>query len=157
MELFVKSPTGRYSAADSAAILETAAQLVEPKRGDLLTSPDETRRFITYKLGRLEHEVFAAVFLDNRHRVIEYAEMFRGTINGASVHPREVVKEALKVNAAAVIFVHNHPSGIPEPSMADKALTNRLRDILAVIDVRVLDHFVVGGDEIVSFAERGYL
>jgi len=101
--------------------------------------------------------VFAIVFLDNRHRVIEYAPLFRGTIDGASVHPREVVKEALRRSAAAVILAHNHPSGVAEPSHADELITTRIRDALALIDVRVLDHFVITGEDIVSFAERGLL
>jgi len=157
MNLYIRSPKGRYQAADKTAILEAAAELVEPKRGEVLSSPDDTRDFIRYKLTGREHEVFAVLFLDNRHRVIEYAEMFRGTINGASVHPREVIKEALKVNAAACIFVHNHPSGVPEPSQADRQLTNRLREGLSLVDVRALDHFIVGGGAVVSFAERGLM
>jgi DNA repair protein RadC len=107
-------------------------------------------------LGPLEHEVFACLFLDNRHRVIEYQELFRGTIDGASVHPREVVREAMRTNAAAVIFAHNHPSGVAEPSQSDLRITQRLKDALALVDVRVLDHFIVGSG-IVSFAERGLL
>ena len=103
------------------------------------------------------HEVFGALFLDNRHRVIQVAEMFQGTIDGASVHPRVVVQRALEVNAAAVVFFHNHPSGVAEPSHADEAITRRLRDALALVDVRVLDHFVVAAGESVSFAERGLL
>jgi DNA repair protein RadC len=95
--------------------------------------------------------------LDNRHRLIEYVELFRGTVDGASVHPREVVKETLKRNGAAVIFAHNHPSGHAEPSQADELITRRLRDALALIDVRVLDHFIVGDDKTLSFAERGLL
>jgi DNA repair protein RadC len=101
--------------------------------------------------------VFGALFLDNRHRVLEVAEMFQGTIDGASVHPRVVVQRALEVNAAAIVFFHNHPSGVAEPSHADEALTRRLREALALVDVRVLDHFVVAAGESVSFAERGLL
>ena len=109
------------------------------------------------QLAAREHEVFICIFLDNPHRVIAMDEMFRGTIDGASVHPREVVKCALQYNAAAVILAHNHPSGVPEPSKADISLTRRLTDALALIDVRVLDHFIVGGSELVSFAERGLI
>lgn len=127
------------------------------ERGDPLTSPDATRSFLKARLRDLPHEVFAALFLDNRHRVIRYEELFRGTIDGASVHPREVVKEALKLNAAALIFAHNHPSGIAEPSHADERLTRRLRDALSLVDIRVLDHLVVGDGQMVSFAERGLL
>ena len=101
-------------------------------------------------------EVFACLFLDNRHRVIAYEELFRGTIDGASVHPREVVKRALHFNTAAVILAHNHPSGIAEPSQADERITQRLKDALALVDIRLLDHMIIG-DDVVSFAERGLL
>ena len=104
-----------------------------------------------------EHEVFAALFLDSQHRLIEYVELFRGTIDQASVYPREVVKEALRLNAAAVVFSHNHPSGSPEPSQADRVLTQRLKEALALVDVRTLDHIVVGGAVTTSFAECGLL
>ena len=109
------------------------------------------------RLRAYPHEVFASLFLDNRHQVIEYEELFTGTIDGASVHPREVVKRALYHNAAAVIFAHNHPSGVAEPSKADRSITSRLTAALALIDVRVLDHFVIGDGEVVSFAERGWV
>jgi DNA repair protein RadC len=124
---------------------------------DVLTSPDSTRRFLKARLRNLPHEVFAGLFLDNRHRVLEYKELFRGTIDGASVHPREVVREAIRCNAAAVIFAHNHPSGVAEPSQSDLRITQRLRDALALVDVRVLDHIIVGDGEGTSFAERGLL
>lgn len=126
------------------------------ERGEPLTSPANTRKYLQLKFAGLEHEVFAVLFLDQRHRVICFEEMFRGTIDGASVYPREVVKAALKHNAAAVIFAHNHPSGVAEPSQADQNITRRLQDALALVDIRVLDHFVVGA-EVVSFAERGLL
>ena len=122
-----------------------------------LTSPEDTRRFLRLKLAEREAEVFCVLFLTNRHRVIAFEEMFRGTIDGATVHPREVVKQALRLNAAAVILAHNHPSGVAEPSRADEAITRRLRDALALVDVRVLDHLIVGGIEITSLAERGLL
>ncbi len=127
------------------------------RRTDILTSPDETKNYLTVRLADLPHEVFASIFLDNKHRVIEYEELFRGTIDGASVHPREVVKAALRHNAAAVIFAHNHPSGVADPSDADRYLTKRLKDALSLVDVRVLDHIIVGGAETVSFAERELL
>jgi DNA repair protein RadC len=114
------------------------------RRGTSLSSPKATRDYLTLKLGTLEREVFAVIFLDKRHRVISYQEMFQGTIDGTSVHPREVVKEALKQNAAAVILAHPHPSGVAEPSQADELITTRLRDALSLIDVRVLDH-ILGG------------
>jgi len=131
-----------------------AAQLV---RGDALASPGQTRDYLTAQLRGYEHEVFACLFLDNRHRVIRFEELFRGTIDGASVHPREVVKHALRHNAAAVILAHNHPSGVAEPSQADRALTRRLQDALGLVEVRVLDHFVIGDGVSTSFAERGLL
>ena len=109
-----------------------------------LTSPSETKDFLALHLGGLEHETFTVIFLDNRHRVISIEFMFRGTIDGASVYPREVVKEALKHNAAAVILAHNHPSGVAEPSISDKNITQRLKDALNLVDVRILDHFVFG-------------
>lgn len=126
-------------------------------RGETISSPKESTDYLVSQLASLEHEVFSVLFLDNRHRIISFDQMFTGTIDGASVHPREVVKRALQHNAAAVILTHNHPSGIPEPSRADISLTRRLVDALALVDVRVLDHIVVGGVETVSFAERGLI
>ncbi|WP_018233353.1 RadC family protein [Thioalkalivibrio thiocyanodenitrificans] len=125
-------------------------------RGEALGNPDDTRRYLSARLRDYPFEVFACLFLDNRHRVITFEELFRGTIDGASVHPREVVRRALVHNAAAVILAHNHPSGVAEPSRSDEAITRRLREALALVDIRVLDHVVVG-DELVSFAERGLL
>jgi DNA repair protein RadC len=120
-----------------------------------VTSPEDTRRFLRLQLAEREAEVFCVLFLTNRHRVIAFEEMFQGTIDGATVHPREVVKAALRHNSAAVILAHNHPSGVAEPSRADEAITRRLKDALALVDVRVLDHLIVGGSEITSLAERG--
>jgi DNA repair protein RadC len=125
-------------------------------RGDALTSPDATRRYLSARLRDRPQEVFAVLFLDNRHRVLAFEELFYGTVDGASVHPREVVRRVLAHNAAAVILAHNHPSGVAEPSRADEAITRRLKEALALVDVRVLDHIVVGED-MVSFAERGLL
>ncbi len=125
------------------------------KRGEALGNPDDTRRFLQAQLRHYPYEVFACLFLDNRHRVIEFHEMFRGTIDGTSVHPREVVRRALALNAAAVILAHNHPSGVAEPSEADVHLTRRLRDALGLVDIRVLDHIVIGDGQSVSLAERG--
>jgi DNA repair protein RadC len=121
-----------------------------------ITSPSDVKSYLRLKLSEVEHEVFGVLFLDTRHGVIKYEEMFRGTIDGASVYPREVVKAALANNAAAVIFAHNHPSGISEPSKADEAITRKLKEALALVDVRVLDHLIVGED-ITSMAERGCL
>jgi len=126
-------------------------------RPDQLTSPEKTRRFLQLKLAKLEHEVFSIVFMDSQHQVIAYEELFRGTIDAASVYPREVVKRCLHHNASAVILAHCHPSGQPEPSQADIKITKRLAEALELIDVRVLDHIVVGGANSVSMAERGLL
>jgi DNA repair protein RadC len=109
------------------------------------------------QLRDLQHEIFGCLFLDNRQRVLSFQELFRGTIDSAHVHPREVVKEALARNAATVILVHNHPSGLAEPSEADEYLTRRLKEALALVDIRVLDHLVVGDDVCESFADRGLL
>jgi len=125
--------------------------------GPALANPRATREFLRARLRDLDHELFCCLFLDNRHRVICFDEVFRGTIDGASVHPREVVKLALSRNAAAVILAHNHPSGVAEPSQADELITTRLREALALVDIRVLDHIVVGDGACVSFAERGLL
>ncbi|MEH6387939.1 MULTISPECIES: DNA repair protein RadC [Pseudomonas] len=129
----------------------------EMQRGDALTSPGSVRRYLKSQLLGLPHEVFACLFLDNQHRVIAFEELFRGTLDSASVYPREVVKRALAHNAAALILTHNHPSGVSEPSQADLMLTRRLKESLALVDIRVLDHLVVGDGEPVSFAERGLL
>ncbi len=126
-------------------------------RGRLLTSPGDSRDFLVLKLAHLEHESFCCIFLDNRHRVLAFEECFRGTIDGSSVHPREVVKRTLQLNAAAVIFAHNHPSGHAEPSRSDIQITGRLVEALKLVEVRVVDHLVVAGDEVVSFAERGLI
>jgi DNA repair protein RadC len=140
----------------SEEILKMARTLLNRRfaRGRLIGAPEEAKSFVAMKLAHLEHEVFAALFLDNRHRVLRFETLFRGTIDGASVHPREVVKRTLQLNAAALILAHNHPSGTGEPSQADLRITQRLKDALALVDVRVLDHLIVGRD-VVSLAERG--
>ncbi|NNC23833.1 DNA repair protein RadC [Salinisphaera sp. USBA-960] len=122
-----------------------------------LTDPDATRDYLRLQLVGMQHEVFACVFLDTRHRVIAFEPMFRGTIDGAAVYPREVVKTALGHNAAAIICAHNHPSGVAEPSRADRDITRRLVDALALVDIRVLDHLIFAGDTSVSLAEQGLL
>ena len=127
------------------------------RAGVLLSSPDETRSYLRLRLAERKNEVFGCVFLDNRHRVIEVTEMFQGTIDGASVHPRVVAQKALELNAAAMLLFHNHPSGVAEPSNADEAITRRLKEALALVDVRILDHFVVTAGESVSFAESGLI
>jgi len=127
------------------------------RAGSALTSPGAVRDYLTLMLSEKEHEVFVALFLDAQHRVLSIDEMFRGTLTQTSVYPREVVKAALKANAAAVIFAHNHPSGVAQPSAADELITRQLRDALALVDVKVLDHFIVAGRSALSFAERGLL
>lgn len=141
------------------AVLEMARRHLREalERGDAITSPDLTRAFLLRHLRDHPYEVFAALFLDTRHRVIRYEELFRGTVDGASVYPREVARKALHLNATAVIFAHNHPSGIAEPSASDRAITDRLRQALALFDIRVLDHIVIGDGEMFSFAEHGWL
>ena len=129
----------------------------ELREVDSLTDPAASARYLKARLGGYPYEVFACLFLDNRHRVIAFEELFRGSIDGASVHPREVVRHCLAHNAAAVIFAHNHPSGVAEPSSADRAITLRLRDALALVDVRVLDHFVIGSGTPTSLARRGWI
>lgn len=150
---------GKAKYAQLQAVLEMSRRYLrdEISGRDVLTSPEATRQYLKSRLRGYPHEVFACLFLDNRHRVIQYKEIFRGTIDGASVHPREVVKHALAQNAAALILAHNHPSGVAEPSQADEVITRRLKSALALVDIRVLDHLVVGDATCVSFAERGLL
>ena len=138
-------------------IVSQALELLacETRETDLLASPDAVRDYLRLLLGDRPHEIFAVVFLDAQHRVIATEEMFRGTLTQTSVYPREVVIEALNRNAAAVILCHNHPSGSPQPSQADLTLTSTLKDALALVDVRVLDHLIVTRMEAVSLAERG--
>lgn len=148
-----------YRAADTRDIIDRAQALIAQRYrtgAPVFSSPDRTREFLTLKLAPLEHELFAVLALDNRHRLIEYIELFRGTVDNTTVHPREVVKELLRLNAAAAIFAHNHPSGVAEPSDADRLITRRLRDALELVDIRVLDHFVVG-QTVTSLASRGLL
>jgi DNA repair protein RadC len=157
--LLIRDAQGEYRAATSDEVLTAARRVLSHRvrRGTALTSPQTVRDQLRLNLGLLEHEVFVALLLDSQHRLIEYVELFRGTLAQTSVYPREVVKIALMRNAAAMIFAHNHPSGVPEPSRADELLTQSLKQALALVDVRVLDHFIVAGAEIVSFAERGLL
>lgn len=152
-----------YAQPQAASKLKAAKELVRRslaesmRHRDVLDSPAAVRDFLRLTIGRREYEVFMALFLDAQNRVIAPEEMFRGTLSQASVYPREVVKRTLAHNAAGVIFAHNHPSGVAGPSRADEVLTRSLRDALALLDVRVLDHFVVAGNDVVSFAERGLL
>jgi len=140
-------------------IVEQALRYIESQfeRGETFDQPEKAAQYFCLRLGVREREVFACAFLDNRHRLIETEDMFLGTIDGANVHAREVVKSALKHNAGAVVFAHNHPSGVPEPSKSDEAITTRLKDALALVDIRVLDHIIVGGSSHCSFAERGLI
>ncbi len=141
------------------AVLEMSQRYLAEtiSRQDTISSPQDTRLYLKSRLRHKPHEVFAALFLDNRHRVIKFEELFQGTIDGASVYPREVVKKALQYNAAAMIVAHNHPSGIAEPSQADESITRRLKDALGLVDIRLLDHLVIGDNETVSLAERGII
>ena len=145
---------------DEQHLVDHAIRCLEAKylvAGEPLTSPEATRDYLKLRLYGLPFEVFACLFLDNRHRVLCYEELFRGTIDGASVHPREVVRRVIETRAAAVILAHNHPSGVAEPSQADLRITQLLKDALALIEVRVLDHVIVGEGRGTSLAERGLL
>lgn len=154
----VNNPTGyRVAILDEIMAAARHALSIRVRKGTLLDSPKATTDYLTARLAQREHEVFTLIYLDNRHRLIACQDLFRGTVDGASVHPREVVKEALRHNAAAVILCHNHPSGIAEPSHADALITRRLREALALVDIRVLDHLIVAGGDTLSFAERGLL
>ena len=150
---------GRASVTKLTAMAELFQRFADETlpAGTLLASPTDTREFLSLRLRDKPFEVFCCLYLDNRHRVIRFEELFRGTIDGASVYPREVVRAALAVNAAAVILAHNHPSGVAEPSEADRQLTLRLGRALALVDIRLLDHIVVGDGLCVSLAERGLL
>lgn len=154
--------TDRYLVAGEvteAQILVMANTIVKRRfrRGTSMTTPLQTREYLMVKHASLEHELFSVIFLDNKHRVLAYEEMFRGTISSASVYPREVVKSALVHNAAAVILTHNHPSGVAEPSQSDIHITKRIQQALELVDIRTLDHIIVAGTESVSLAERGLL
>jgi DNA repair protein RadC len=150
---------GPAKRARLAVALELARRALAEnlQRGPALCSPRESGDFLRARLRHLPYEVFACLYLDNRHRVLGFEELFRGTVDGASVHPREVVRACLHRNAAAVIFAHNHPSGVAQPSAADRAITRELRDALQLVGVRVLDHLVVGSGEPVSMAARGMI
>jgi DNA repair protein RadC len=150
---------GGASYARLQAVLEIGKRLLheEARRGDVVDSPERVRRYLALALRGRDHEIFAVLFLDAQHRLIACEEMFRGTLTQTSVYPREVVKQALRHNCAAVILAHNHPSGVAEPSRADESLTRALHNALQLVDVRILDHIVVAGNKSVSFAERGLL
>lgn len=156
--LYIQDQGGKYLPAPKETIFSEARRLgsTQLRRGAVIDSPEKAKEAIGQKLFSHSHEMFACLFLDATHRVLAFAEMFRGSINCATVYPREVVKEALRLNAAAVIFAHNHPSGDSKPSSQDIELTKKLSDILKVVDVRVLDHLIVG-ETVVSMADAGFL
>ncbi|BAU49613.1 DNA repair protein RadC [Sulfurifustis variabilis] len=156
--LYVRKRGRRYRPAEEREVLAAAAELLGARViGEALNSPRDCAEFLRARFARREHEVFSCLYLDNRHRVLAFEELFRGTLNGTAVYPREIIKRTLEHNAAAVILVHNHPSGVAEPSRADELLTTRVREALQLVDVRLLDHLVVGDGEVVSFSERGLL
>lgn len=138
-------------------IVAMANRLIRRKfaRGRAMTDPLAVASYLPAQLAGFEHETFWGLFLDNQHRILAFEQLFSGTLASASVYPREVVKRALQLNAAALIFAHNHPSGTAEPSQCDRAITQKLKEALTLVDIRVLDHFVVGGDEVTSLAELG--
>jgi DNA repair protein RadC len=140
-------------------VMEVAAKYLfeDLQRGELINSPEITEKFLNAKLKGEELETFWVMFLDTRHRVISFEKLFTGTIDGATVYPRVVAKRAVETGAAAIIAAHNHPSGVPEPSLADQAITRRLKDALALLDIRLLDHFVIGDGRPVSMAARGMI
>ena len=157
---FCQAPgLGAAKYAQLQAVLEMSRRHLAERleRGEVLSSSLDTKNYLQARLRDLPHEVFCALFLDNKHRILAFEEMFSGTLSGAAVYPRELVKRALQLNAAAVILAHNHPSGVAEPSRADETLTARLKEAFQLVDVRLLDHLVIGDGEIVSFSERGLL
>ena len=158
-ELLIRAAADRLRTATPAEVIAAARRALSRRirRGVTLDSPRAVRDFLALKLGALEYELFAVLLLDARHRLIDYVELFRGTVDRSSVHPREVVKLALDRNAAALVLAHPHPSGATEPSQADELITRRLKEALALIDVRVLDHLIVAGGEVISFSERGLI
>jgi len=158
-DLLVRDVAGVYRPADADEVLQAAQRVLlgRVRGSDFLSSPAVVRDFLRMRLGGLEYEVFSVVHLDSQHRVLDYVEMFRGTVSQTSVYPREVVKEALSRNSAALLLCHCHPSGCATPSRADEYLTQTLRTALALVDVRVLDHLIVAGTEVLSMAEKGLM
>jgi len=159
---FIKENNGLYvlsRTVDDQDILAAAKEILARRfrRGTQLTSPQQSKDYLISQIAHLEHEVFLILFLDNKHKIIASESMFRGTIDGASVHPRECVKRALELNAAAVILSHNHPSGETCPSQSDKSITKRLIEAMSLVDIRVLDHIIVAGINTYSFAEHGLM
>ena len=150
---------GPAKSAQFAAAFEILRRSLDEKLKErsTLTSPGAVRDYLRFSLGRREHEVFVCIWLDAQHKVMTVEEAFHGTLTQTSVYPREIVKSAIRRNAAAVIFAHNHPSGVAQPSQADELLTRNLKEALALVEVRVLDHFIIAGNQAISFAERGLL
>ena len=157
--LLAQAGVGKAAAASLAALPEIARRYYAESLpvGESIRCPADTEAFLHARIRHLGHELFCCLYLDNRHRVLRFDELFRGTIDGTSVYPREVVKEALAVNAAAVILAHNHPSGVAEPSQADERITTRLKSALELVDIRLLDHLIIGNAETTSLASRGLL
>jgi len=158
-ELLACRGIGQARLAALKALPELARRYFEESlpSGESIRSPRDTESFLKARMQHLDHELFCCLYLDNRHRVLRFDELFRGTIDGTSVYPREVVKEALSVNAAAVILAHNHPSGVAEPSQADERITQRIKSALELVDIRLLDHLIVGEGAATSLASRGLL
>ena len=158
-KLAAEAGVGRVTVAALAAVPEVARRYFAESLpvGESIRSPLDTEKFLQARMRHLGHELFCCLYLDNRHRVLRFDELFRGTIDGTSVYPREVVKEALSVNAAAVILAHNHPSGVAEPSQADERITLRLKSALELVDIRLLDHLIIGAADTTSLASRGLL
>lgn len=158
-DLLVREATGTYRLANAEEVLHAARRVLgrRVRRGAMMDTPGLVADYLRLRLGEREHEVFAVLFLDARLRLVQYREMFRGSLTTTTVHPREVAKEALTLGAAAVIVAHNHPSGDCEPSRADIALTETLKAALGLIDVRVLDHVIVAAERVMSFSARGLL
>jgi DNA repair protein RadC len=157
--LLVRDVDGQYRPAHADEVLQQARRVLSQRvrRGAVMSSPQAVKDYLRLQIGALEHEVFTVIFLDAQHRLIALKQMFRGTVTQTSVYPREVVKQAMALNAVAVVLAHNHPSGSAEPSRADEFLTQTLKTALALVDVRVLDHLVVAGADVCSFAERGLI
>jgi len=155
----MRETDGAYLPVSDDIVISTALKLLAQRvaKGSLLSSPNAVKNYLRLRFADLQHEVFCLLYLDNRNRLIACEDLFRGTIDGATVHPREVVKAALRHNAAGVLLAHNHPSGVAEPSQADELITRRLKTALDYVDIRVIDHLVVSAGEAVSMAERGIL
>lgn len=157
--LYIKDDNGSYSEATTDEVVYGARQKLRRKfrKGKTIRSPQDTEEFLIAELSNEPHEIFCVLHLTNRHRIIKFDRLFRGTIDGTSVYPREVVKRALELNSAAVILAHCHPSGVAEPSQADERITRRLKSALELVDIRILDHMIAAGDTVVSMASRGLL